>query len=145
MVILSPIKRIISSLKTKIKLYYEGMLISPQPDLLPDVVERNRQCRWKEGSVHVPNFKTFLVTEAERKHVRRSARFQQHRDASCHQAVLQGKMPKEIHAILKETLGEHGHRMTQSNTGWPSLNVVMFPPPSIKFKKSSSIRCNCWR
>ena len=33
-------------------------------------------------SVHVPNCKSFLVTEAERKHVRRRARFQ-HRDASC--------------------------------------------------------------
>ena len=51
----------------------------------------------------------FLLTEAERKHVRRRARFQQHRDASCHQVFffLQGKAPKEIHAILIETLGEH--------------------------------------
>jgi len=34
------------------------------------------------------------------------ARFQQHRDASCHQVLsfLQGKAPKEIQAILKETL-----------------------------------------
>ena len=33
------------------------------------------------------------------------ARFQQHRDASCHQVFfLQGKTPKEIHAILTETL-----------------------------------------
>jgi len=57
----------------------------------------------------VPNCKSFLVTEAERKHVRRRARFQQHRDASCHQIffLLQGKASKEIHAILTETLGEH--------------------------------------
>jgi len=56
----------------------------------------------------VPNCKSFLVTEAERKHVRRRARFQQHRDASCHQVFfLQGKAPKEIHTILKETFGEH--------------------------------------
>ena len=35
-------------------------------------------------------------------------RFQQHRDASCHQFFfLQGKALKEIHAILTETLGEH--------------------------------------
>ena len=34
-------------------------------------------------SVHVRNCKSFLVIEAERKHVRRRARFQQHRDASC--------------------------------------------------------------
>jgi hypothetical protein len=41
------------------------------------------------------------------KHVRRRARFQQHRDASCHQLFfLQGKAPKEIHAILTEILGE---------------------------------------
>jgi len=68
---------------------------------------------------------SFLVTEAERKHVRRRARFQQHRDASCQVFFfLQGKAPKEIHAILTETLGEHA----PSKTGWPSLNVVIFPP-----------------
>ena len=60
------------------------------------------------GSVHVPNYESFLVTEAERKHVRRLSRFQQHRDTSCHQVFfLQGKAPKEIHAILTETLEEH--------------------------------------
>jgi len=67
-------------------------------------------CRWKEGSDRVPNCKSFLVTEAERKHVRRRARFQQHRDASCHQGVfvfLQGKAQKEINAILTETLRGH--------------------------------------
>jgi len=55
----------------------------------------------------VPSCKSFLVTEAEWKHVRR---FQQHRHASCHQDIfffLQGKTPKKIHAILTETLGEH--------------------------------------
>ena len=56
----------------------------------------------------MPNCKSFLVTEAERKNVMRRARFQQHRDASCHKVFfLQGKAPKEIHAILIETLGEH--------------------------------------
>ena len=55
------------------------------------------------------NCKSLLVTEAERKHVRLRAQFQQHRDASCHQVFffLQGKALKEIHAILRETLGEH--------------------------------------
>ena len=77
----------------------------------------------------MPNFKSFLVTEAERKHVRRRVRFQQHRDASCHQFFfLQGKALKEIHAILTETLGEHNHHMPPSKTRWPSLNVVIFPP-----------------
>ena len=33
----------------------------------------------------MPNCKSFLVTEAERKHDRRRARFQQRRDACCHQ------------------------------------------------------------
>ena len=47
---------------------------------------------------------SFLVTEFERKHVRRRARFQQYRDQV---PPPQGKAPKEIHAILKEILGEH--------------------------------------
>ena len=58
----------------------------------------------------MPNCKSFLVTAAERKHVRRRARFQQHGDASCHQVsffFLQGKSPKEIHAFLTETLGKY--------------------------------------
>ena len=28
-----------------------GVLISPQPDLLPDVIGWNQECRWKKGSV----------------------------------------------------------------------------------------------
>ena len=57
----------------------------------------------------MPNCKSFLVTEAERKHVRRRARFRQHGDASCHRVFffLQGKAPKEIHAIQTYTLGGH--------------------------------------
>jgi len=62
----------------------------------------------ERGGCSCAEFPDFLVTEAERKHVRRRARFQQHRDASCHYIFfLQGKAPKEIHVILKETLGEH--------------------------------------
>jgi len=57
----------------------------------------------------VPNCNSFLVTEAERKHVRRSARFQQHRDASCHQVFFfparQG--PEGNSRILVETLREY--------------------------------------
>ena len=76
------------------------------------------------------NCKSFLVTEAERKHVRRLARFQQHGYASCYQVPpsLQGKSPKEIHAILIETLGEHAQSYATAKSGWPSLNVVIFPP-----------------
>ena len=54
----------------------------------------------------MPNCEPFLVTEVERKHVRR---FQQHGDVGCRHIFfcLQGKAPKEIHAIRTETLGEH--------------------------------------
>jgi len=57
----------------------------------------------------LPNCKSVLVTEAEKKQVRQRARFQQHGDVSCHQVsfFLQAKAPKEIHAILTETLEEH--------------------------------------
>ena len=60
-------------------------------------------------SLELPNCKSFLVTQAERKHVKRRARFQQHlrRELSSSFFFLQGKAPKEIHAILKQTLGEH--------------------------------------
>ena len=43
------------------------------------------------------NCKSFVVTNAERKHVRRRA---------C-SSPLQGKALKEVHTILTETLGEH--------------------------------------
>ena len=53
------------------------------------------QCRRTEsivalesGPVCVANCKSFLVTEPERKHVRRRTRFQQHGDASCHQVFF---------------------------------------------------------
>ena len=36
----------------------------------------------------MPNFKSFLVTEADRKHVRRRARFEQHGDTNCHLVFL---------------------------------------------------------
>ena len=56
----------------------------------------------------MPNCKFFLLTEGERKHVRRRVRFQQHGDANCHHFFfLQGKASKEIHAVLTETLGVH--------------------------------------
>jgi len=56
----------------------------------------------------VPNCKYFLVREAERKHVRRRARLQQHRDASSHSVFFPARQsPKEIHAILTQTLGKH--------------------------------------
>ena len=53
------------------------------------------------------NCKSFLVTETERKNVRRSARFNNMETRGAFKFFfLLGKAPKEIHAILKETLGE---------------------------------------
>ena len=50
----------------------------------------------------------FLLQGLKRKNVRWRARFQQQQDTSCHQVLfLQGKSPKEIHAILTATLREH--------------------------------------
>ena len=57
----------------------------------------------------MPNCKSFLVTDAERKHVRRRARFSttSRRELSSSFFFLQGKAAKEIYAILTETLGEY--------------------------------------
>ena len=58
----------------------------------------------------MPNCKSFLVTEDERKHVRRRARFHQHGDVRCQRVFLfflQGKAPKGSHTILTETLEEY--------------------------------------
>ena len=41
---------------------------------------------------------------------------------------LQGKAPKEIHAILTETLREHAPSYATLKTGWASLNMVIFSP-----------------
>jgi len=41
---------------------------------------------------------------------------------------LQGKAPKEIHAILIETLRENAPSYAAVKTGWPNVNVVIFPP-----------------
>ena len=41
--------------------------------------------------------------------------------------LLQEEAPKEIHTILIETLGEYAPSYVTIKTGWPSLNVVIFP------------------
>jgi len=81
----------------------------------------------------VPKCKTFLVTGAEREHVRRRAPFRQHRDeqlrdASCHVFFLQGKAPKEIHAILIETLGEHAPSYATVKNWVAQFKSGEFPP-----------------
>ena len=43
----------------------------------------------------MPNYKSFLVTEAARKHVRRRARFQQHGDMSCHKVIFLARKDAE--------------------------------------------------
>ena len=56
----------------------------------------------------MPNCEFFLVTEAERKHVRRRAHFNNiETRAVVKFFFLQSKAPKEIHTILIEKLGEH--------------------------------------
>jgi hypothetical protein len=41
---------------------------------------------------------------------------------------LQGKALKELHAILTETFKKHAPSYSTIKTGWPSLNMVVFPP-----------------
>jgi len=52
----------------------------------------------------VPSCKSFLVTEAERKHVRRRGDFNNIETRAVIKFIsLQGKAPKEMYAILTET------------------------------------------
>jgi len=72
---------------------------------------------------------SFLVTEAEMKHVPRCARFQQNGDASCqHVFFLKGKARKEIHAILIETLGEHAPLYATVKKWMAQFQRVIFSP-----------------
>jgi len=48
---------------------YEGVLITLSPTYFPMSQDGIDIVIGKGGSVHVPNCKSFLVTEAERKHV----------------------------------------------------------------------------
>jgi len=73
----------------------------------------------------VPNCESFLVTETERKHVWRRARFQQHRDANCRQVFFLARQE----AILPERLGEYA----------PSYNTVK--NWMAQFKRGDF--CNC--
>jgi len=61
----------------------------------------------EEGSVHVPNCKSFLVPETER--LSGNARYfnKMGTRAVIKFFSLRGKAPKEIQTILTETLGEH--------------------------------------
>ena len=105
--------------------------------LTSHVVGRNRQCPWKKGSVHVPNFKSFLVTEAEGKHAGDARHF----NSIVARAVikfffLHDKAQKEMHSILRETLGEHApsyavrNRVAQFKRGGfpPVMRLVLDDP-----------------
>ena len=62
----------------------------------------------ERGVCSYAELKVFSCYNGRKKRLRRRARFQKFRGASCHNFFfLQGKAPKEIHAILKETLGEN--------------------------------------
>jgi len=74
------------------------------------------RCRRKESIVSFEKeacscaeLQVFLCYRGRKEHIKRCMRFQQHRDASCHRFFffLQAKAPKEIHAILTETLREY--------------------------------------
>ena len=93
----------------------------------------------------MPNCKYFLITEAERKHVRRRARFQQHRDASCHQVFFsckirrrrtieghfEGKAPREGHqggpVLARQCPGSPGTCKPRKN--WPTWVECLGHPP----------------
>ena len=63
----------------------------------------------ERGVCSLAELQVFSCYRGWKEAFRTRARFQQHRDASCHQVFffLQGKAQKENHVILKETLGEH--------------------------------------
>ena len=62
----------------------------------------------ERGVCSCAELQVFFVTEAERKHVRQCARFQQHRTRAVIKFFSSARQgAKEIHAILKETIGEH--------------------------------------
>ena len=76
----------------------------------------------------MPNCKSFLVTEAERKHVRGRARFQQHRDASYHQVFSPAKQGAQGNSRLSDrTLGEHAPSYVTVKNWVVLFTVVIFP------------------
>jgi len=64
----------------------------------------------------VPKCKSFLATEAERKHVRRRARFQQHRDESCHEVFFKEKRRGRV---TKRVLFLHVNALAQRALATP--------------------------
>jgi len=77
----------------------------------------------------VPNCKSSLVTEAERKRVRRRARFQQHENKSCNKDFFLARQGAESNSrYLDGNIREYAPPYATVKTVWPSLNMVIFPP-----------------
>jgi len=79
-------------------------------------------CRWKEESVHVPNCKPLLFQRLKGSVSGDGRHFNNIETQAVIKSPLQGKAPKEIHAILTETLAEHAPSYATVK------NVVIFPP-----------------
>jgi len=77
----------------------------------------------------VPNYKSFLVTKAERKHVRRCTQFQQHGDPSYHQVFLPARQGTEGNSrLLTEILREHALSYATIKNWVAQSNIAIFPP-----------------
>ena len=70
-------------------------------------------------SVHVPNCKSFLATKTERKDVKRRA-------TSSFFLLRQGAEGNSRHS--DRNIRENTPSCATVKPGWPSLNVVIFPP-----------------
>ena len=101
------------------------------------LVRNTSQCRrtqlivsLERGVCSCAELQVFPCPEAERKHVRRRARFQQHGDASCHQVFFRARQGAEGNSRHSDrnirgtwTIVCHSQKTELS-----SLNVVIFPP-----------------
>ena len=95
----------------------------------------------------MPNCKTFLVTKAETKHVRRRARFQQHRDARCHQVFFSARQGAEGNSRhfdrnIRATCNILGHlQKLGGKERWPRMHTwVGGRHWSVCFKQCYSFR-----
>jgi len=75
----------------------------------------------------MPKCKSFRITEVERNHVRRRARFQQRRELSS-SFFQQSKALEEIHALLTETLGEYAQFSATVENVVAQFKRGYFPP-----------------
>jgi len=77
----------------------------------------------------VPNCKSFLVTEAERKHVRRRAQFQQRGDASSHEVIFPARQGAEGNSRHSNRNIRGTYTIVCTVKNWVAqFKVVIFPP-----------------